>query len=422
MKLFAECWPCRWTIAVLALFLFGCGSEEPTIPCEWTDWDHPALTYRNGWVRGELGAEASWSGAAVTFIAPPGQVEVALTDSSGRRKGEANFVSIFYDDELVDRLALEPGRHRYRLPPVEKPTRILIGKATEPMVGTLIFHGVCLSAAPQQVNPQPALAIIGDSITAGYGALASSGRQDFHPSTEGGMQAYGAVTARQQQLGYLARAWSGRGVYRNSDGSQEITLRELWWRPNPLDEDAATEVIEEPVPALIGINLGTNDFAQGQPPAEPFIEAYLALIQDVRERWGQETPLIVMLGTMLQAGGRPGYDQPDLAVARKLLQTVVERRQAGGDKRIYFLEMTPQEADAGFGANYHPSLATHARMASQLTKFIRQQNLMKFVAPDNARDRDKDREPGRFDASGEGSDRATDVSNDPDRVRNEGNP
>jgi len=414
--------PFHWIWLFGFLLLVGCDTGDLSVDCTWTAWDHPQLTYQNGWIKAESGAEAAWSGASVNFLAPPGPVEVDLSDNSGRTEGEANFVAIFYDDVLMERIPLRPGRHRYRLPSVNQPTQIVVGKATEPMVGTIGFHGVCLAAEPLPVQERMSLVLIGDSITAGYGALATSGRETFHPSTEAGMQAYGARAARILDLVFLGRAWSGRGVFRNSDGSRDITMRELWSQANPLDRDVTTDGLEETVPALIGINLGTNDFAQGQPPPESFVEAYLELIAQIRARWEKEIPIIVMLGTMLQDRERPGFDRSDLVVARELLQTVVQRRRADGDERIFFFEMRPQDADDGFGANYHPSLATQKRMADELVRFIRDQGLMQSSEAGNAPDQDRAREPALLPASNEVSDRAAAESTGLDSAPHEDNP
>jgi len=59
-----------------------------------------------------------------------------------------------------------------------------------------------------------------------------------------------------------------------------------------------------------------------------------------------------------------------LTHARELLQAVVARRRAEGDRRIEFLEMAPQRTEDGLGAGWHPSLRTHARMAETLVRTV----------------------------------------------------
>ncbi len=48
---------------------------------------------------------------------------------------------------------------------------------------------------------------------------------------------------------------------------------------------------------------------------------------------------------------------------------VVERRRQGGDDKISFFALTPQSAP--FGEDWHPTLATHAKMSKELTAHLK---------------------------------------------------
>ena len=50
------------------------------------------------------------------------------------------------------------------------------------------------------------------------------------------------------------------------------------------------------------------------------------------------------------------------------IKKVQEHFYAVGDKRVYTFFFTPQSAP--YGEDYHPSLATHTKMAQELTTFI----------------------------------------------------
>lgn len=339
-----------------------------------TPWDDPAFRYVGGWTREPDGLLAAWTGAAVEFQAPPGIVEADLSDDSGRTLGSANYLTILIDDEWIDRIPLRPGRMRYEIAVLSESARITLFKSTEPFVGAWIFHGVATAApigAPAEKEGR--LLFIGNSITAGFGNLATNGRERYHPSSQDGAQAYGALAARNLGLDYEARAWSGRGVSRNSDGSVENTMPMLWWRTVPVLEESLGPALEQDPPSVVLINLGTNDLAEGRPPEDAFVQEYLEMIERIRREYGAQVPIVLLIGSMLQDERRPGRDASDLAIARQWHEEIVERRREAGDDRVSLLQFEPQTEADGYGAQYHPSIRTHERMADRLTRYLRDQ-------------------------------------------------
>ena len=55
----------------------------------------------------------------------------------------------------------------------------------------------------------------------------------------------------------------------------------------------------------------------------------------------------------------------------KTLNKVVEEANKAGDKEVYRFDMTPQTGSLGMGADYHPSLWQHEKMAGELTAYLR---------------------------------------------------
>ena len=110
------------------------------------------------------------------------------------------------------------------------------------------------------------------------------------------------------------------------------------------------------------INLGTNDFAKGD-PGQPYVDGYLALAKKVRQH-NPDAFIVCAIGSML------GGDALDKA--RAYTQTVITTLVAGGDTKVRLVEMAPQSAANGYGCDYHPSLETDQLMAGTLTAAIKQ--------------------------------------------------
>ena len=102
-------------------------------------------------------------------------------------------------------------------------------KRTESFVGVTRFYGFELmgfKAAAEVEKPTKKLLIIGDSFSCGYGNdVELSAEQNpeigFHAKNENNYLAYGAVAARKLGFQYQCIAYSGRGMYRNFDLSND---------------------------------------------------------------------------------------------------------------------------------------------------------------------------------------------------------
>ena len=111
------------------------------------------------------------------------------------------------------------------------------------------------------------------------------------------------------------------------------------------------------------VNLGTNDcfgilFCEEEGELERFPDAYLAFLKDIRAVNGPDTQIICALGTMNY------YLYHDIA------QAVEKFRQETGDTRVHLLRLRPIHPFDGLGADGHPSLDTHKKMADELAAFL----------------------------------------------------
>ncbi len=181
--------------------------------------------------------------------------------------------------------------------------------------------------------------MIGDSITAGYGNEGCP----FGTATENGYMSYAAIAARTLGAGVHIEAWSGTGVYRNHDGSTTGTMRELYGLTLPEDGSSVWDPSRW-IPDAVVVNLGTNDFALGD-PGQPFVDAYASFVGELRSRYPGALVLCAADG--------------DPAMAAALDQAVASVAD-GEVKRIDFA--VPDWA----GCDGHPDVAADQAMAAQL--------------------------------------------------------
>jgi lysophospholipase L1-like esterase len=114
-------------------------------------------------------------------------------------------------------------------------------------------------------------------------------------------------------------------------------------------------------PDAVVINLGTNDFAKGD-PGQPYLNAYESFVADLRTHYPSAT-IFVVIGPMLSGTA--------LTTARGYLDDVVKARKDAGDSRIQQIPIDPQDQANGLGCDYHPSIATHALVGKALAAGIK---------------------------------------------------
>jgi len=178
--------------------------------------------------------------------------------------------------------------------------------------------------------------------------------------------AYGAVTARNLDAEYLAVAYSGRGVYRNFMGGAGDPLPGLYLRTLPDEPASPAWDVSKYQPEVVVVNLGTNDFSPGGVDRAKYRSAYGDFLGKLRTYY-PKAQIVCAIGPMLS----DYYPAGEMAWthAQADVQAVVKARNDGGDKQVYYLAFQPQTAP--YGEDYHPTAATHAAMATQLTAFIK---------------------------------------------------
>lgn len=358
--------------AVLAVGCVGASTERrggpsaaydgPVVPAT---SDQVLLTGR--FERTDDGLRAAWSGSTTTLRFRGTAASIELTEF-----GDNHYLVLVDGKPKRERIVPVRGRSVVELVrglPRGEHT-VSLYKLTEPLVGDVVVHGFVLDQSGEALPPPTQLErrmlLIGDSISAGYGNEDTDPLHGFSPETENHYLTYGARAARELDASLTTVAWSGKGVFSNR-GDRAETMNELWKRTLPSVPEIAARP-DAPPPEVVLINLGTNDFAPEEPEVLPFGPAYEKLLNDVRATY-KEAHIVVCVGPMLTDDYPEG--KRALSTVRSVLGEIVEDRRAGGDARIHYLEFPHAPPAEGLGADYHPSVATHLRMAGELVGFIR---------------------------------------------------
>jgi lysophospholipase L1-like esterase len=238
------------------------------------------------------------------------------------------------------------------------------------------FRGVMTDGKLTAPDPLPSrhIEFVGNSITCGYGNEETNPASHFSYETENHYYSYAQLTARQLNAVAYIVARSGMGAYRNYNGPRtgnpdnnihaqyEYTLyaeRSAFRKAGgSMGEKWNFELFR---PDVVCINLGTNDLSTPNYDTDLLKKHYHQLLQTVRKN-NPSAKIVFLTGVML--------DGKELNICRNLLNEVTQETRQSGDREVYRVDMTPQGA-LGYGADYHPSLLQHQKMASELTVALR---------------------------------------------------
>ena len=249
-------------------------------------------------------------------------------------------------------------------------------KLSECAMSTL---GICPIECDGVITPAPAkplkLEFIGDSITCGYGVDEYDPEVHFKTATEDFTKAYAYKTAKLLDADIRAFSISGWGIisgfteddtphteqmippyYTKVGFSYEKFDDRDGLAPQDIDHDFGKYV-----PDLIVINLGTNDSSYCKANEERlalYTEKYAGFLETVHS-CNPSAKLLCCLGIM---------GTGNCAAMEKAVEIFKER---SGYEQIYTMRFTEQDAKLGYGADWHPSPATHDIAAKALSERIR---------------------------------------------------
>lgn len=333
--------------------------------------NHPYLQLAGRFHATDTGAlRCAWSGSQITLRFEGTGIDATFRDLA--EGGEGNFLALLLDDARPTTLALKPGLATYRLAEnlAAGEHTLRLFKQTEASVGRIEFEKFALqngTVLPPPPKSERRMELIGDSITCGYGNEASGGADPFKPSTENHYLSYGQLAARALRAECHTVACSGEGILRNAVGDVVHPIPSIYGQILPPTLEPAWDFAQW-IPRVVVINLGTNDFLIGIPDRETFICTYLALI-DKLHRFYHSPIFFCCLSPMITDESPQGENQR--ATARTYLQEIKDRAEKAGIQSLHMLEFKTLQPGE-FGADWHPNLVAHRRMARTLTGAIRQ--------------------------------------------------
>jgi lysophospholipase L1-like esterase len=303
---------------------------------------------RAEWPASEIEIRFRGQGMSATFSPSP---DYWVEEVDDKVKGKIQFL-----DTLPHVLAasLPGGFHTIRLV-----------KATEAFVGIGQPLSFSTDATTRLLIAPPGrrrLEVIGDSISCGYGDEGANEKEHFKPETENAYLSYGAIAARELHMQFTDIAWSGRKMWPDN------TIPAIYDLALPTDPESIWRFGMRG-PDVIVINLATNDFGKGVPEEKGWTTAYSDFIARVRTH-APSARVYLAAGPMMNDAWPPNTNA--LTVLRRYLKEIVDDRAAAGDRNCAIIDFGAQDAARdGLGSDYHPSLATHKRMAEKLVETIK---------------------------------------------------
>ena len=299
------------------------------------------------------GDRFAWPGTAIRTRFSGTEISIELDD------GGQNQFDVWIDGEAQPVLRPTAGVATYALATGLAPGEhdLVIARRTESFFGITEFGGFPGATLVPTAGRGRHLELIGDSITCGYGVLGATATCSFTADTEAETHAWGALAAAALGADHTAIAYSGKGVYRNFGGEPGDTMRDLF--PRTFADDPSSTWDFSITPDVVVIALGTNDFSTGN-PGQPYVDAYLGLVGDVRLRY-PDAWILVAESSMI--------DGADRVALRGHLDDVVA---GSGDARVALVEIAAQLETDGYGCDYHPNETTQQKMASALVTRVRE--------------------------------------------------
>jgi lysophospholipase L1-like esterase len=301
---------------------------------------------------------SEWSGTAVSLRFKGTAIGVTLTDGT-------NDVFEVVLDGTHTVVPTTGGTTKYMLGTglSDGPHDLLLYRRTEAFWGDTIFGGFDVDPSAYLAGdpvPTRRLEVIGDSISAGYGDEGTY-PCTFMPATEDHYLTYEALAARSVGADLNTNAWSGIGMLRDNTGKTTDQMPTLYLRTLPVKDTTSSWDFSKFVPDAVIINLGTNDFATGD-PGMPFQATYTTFVTALRGHYSKAR-IFLAVGPMLSGAS---YD-----AAKGYLTNVIAARSTAGDKNLALLEFGTQDPADGLGCDSHPTLKTHQKMSDKLVAALK---------------------------------------------------
>jgi lysophospholipase L1-like esterase len=300
------------------------------------------------------GAQMAWWPAAAIRVRVSGGECRAILSTTGD-----DYLAIWVDGKPLRKLKL--GKSPQQVVITEgvdagEHTIELI-KATESFVGAIRFAGLDVPGGTRLLPLPPVgrrIEFIGDSITAGYGNEDPDRTHHFRPDTENASLTYAVFSAHKLKADWSCVAISGicLGAVAQDDPMPKRYSRVDPWNEGDWD-------FTRSIPDAVVINLGTNDANQKPFDEARYTQAWIAFFSDIRRHY----PKAHIFCTVAPMGENP--------VQVRCIGEAVAAANAAGDARVHAVKLPSQDEKLdGIGADWHPTVKCHARLADVLAPVI----------------------------------------------------
>lgn len=277
------------------------------------------------------------------------------------------YFDVFVDGGAPVQLALRAGEGSYPLLDGQAASEhtVALLRCNESWQGTCEILGFDPGPGGALVAPDalPArrLMFIGDSVTCGEMTAWLPGRDMKDVSNCNARLSYGMILARALGAQCHLVSYGGRGIIRDWQGIRDTRNAPQFYELALPDDPAVLWRPQAYVPDAIGIQLGTNDFSQGIPDQNEFVNGYVEFLRKVR----RDAPgaLIFLMESPILKDDAEGV--PRRSVLRAYLGQVLARV---ADPRIV---LAPLSHQPGVPGNGHPTGAEHEAMARELEPLLR---------------------------------------------------
>ena len=316
------------------------------------------------------GISFDWSANTLEFRAYcKGKVSLSMyVDSRLAESGYKNvYFSLYVDGVKQERLAaavttndhtrveitladkLSAGQHRFKLV-----------RQTESYLALVTLNELRLTGYLSQPPAKSSLYIefIGDSVTVGLGNLCTNGEvqpESDYPVNQDATQSWAYFTADALCADYSVLARTGIGVFNGWDSNNKSMADMYPYVSYYRDKTTLWEF--KRAPDLIIVNLGTNDMMRGS-NTETLKMQMKSFLQQIRKK-NPHAKILWVAGGMLSSYW-------------SMAQSAVDDL-GGKNNNYYCCRLT---AGLNGGGNGHPSAAQQKQLASELFKYLQQNNLV----------------------------------------------
>lgn len=236
-----------------------------------------------------------------------------------------------------------------------------IARRNESWEGVWDISGATVDGSFLPPSPLPArrLMFIGDSITCGAACDVARDDPREDMTVNNAQKTYAKLLAKRLNAQCHLVAYGGRGVIRDWQGIRDTGNGPQFYERAAPDEAASVWNPADYVPDAIGIMLGTNDFNQGIPDQNEFINAYVQFVEKVR-RDAPKAPVFLIDSPIVDDGAIPKR-----TVLISYLNDVVKRLNSP------LVSHAAVKHYAGRPANGHPIAENHVGIADELEPLFR---------------------------------------------------